>query len=92
MSVLLVDTVGREETERKKMIWTAVIIWFVVAAVLTAIGASRLKDTDEVKAAVFVAMTWPAWLAIAILFSPAILGIGAVALWRRGKCKSANTK
>ena len=69
------------------MIWTAAITWFVGAAVLTAIGTSRSKNTDEVKGVVFIAMTWPAWLAIAILFSPAILGIGAVALWRRGKCK-----
>ena len=74
------------------MIWTSVIIWFVGAAVLTAIGTSRSKDTDEVKGVVFIAMTWPAWLAIAILFSPAIIGIGAVVLWRRGKCKSANMK
>jgi len=67
------------------MTWTAVIIWFVGAAVFTAIGVSRSKDTDQAKGVVFMAMTWPAWLAIAILFSPAILGIGAAGLWRRRK-------
>jgi hypothetical protein len=71
---------GREE---EAMMWIWLAVWFVVATVLTVIGTSRSKDTDEVKGVVFIAMTWPAWLAIAILFSPAILGIGVVALWRK---------
>ena len=73
------------------MILIAVLVWFVVATVLTAIGNSVAKDEEEAIFLTSAAMTWPAWGIIAILLSPAILGIGAVALWRK-VCKSANTK
>ena len=71
------------------MTWIALLVWFVVATVLTAIGccAVNLKDADAVTFVAFTAMTWPAWVMIAILVSPAILGIALVALWRK-VCKS----
>lgn len=52
----------------------AVVIWFVVAAVAVCVLAIRADDERTFLFGAFVAILWPAWLAIAVVLLPLTLG------------------
>ena len=54
--------------------FVSMAVYFFVAVSIMATAVKQSPDADTHKLAAFVAMTWPVWVIVIVMFSPVIIG------------------